>query len=582
MRIANCSGFYGDRLSAALEQVEGGDIDVLCGDYLAELTMSLLVRDRMRDSSLGYARTFLLQLRQVLAPCLDRGVRIVVNAGGLNPEGLAAAARELATELGLSPSIAWVEGDAVQAQVGRWMAAGRPLAHLDTGQALASSGGMPISANAYLGCWPIVQALEAGADLVITGRCTDAAVVMAPAAWRYGWKRDDYDALAGALVAGHIIECGAQATGGNHPFYERVPGLGRVGFPIAEIAADGSSIITKHDNTAGLVDVDSVTAQLLYEIGSPHYVSPDVIADFGSVSVTQHAPDQVAVAPVRGLTPPQTLKVGLNVTAGFRNQVKVLLGGPKLRDKANRVSEAFWVAVGGKDRFLDTREELIGGSENPETPTDALGVLLLSARAETKDAVARSFTSAAVEMALGSVPGLTLLDPPSSPRPCIQFWPVAVDRDEVPVVVHVDNKATPFERTPLRGAGRPQVSPIVVGNYTPVSCRNAPLGEVAAARSGDKAGKVNIGIWVTEDDRMPWLLHTVTEAQVAAWLDVSIDRVDVYPLPNLRAVNVVVHHWLGLGVGASLAADAQGKCLAEFIRTRLVGIPEAWAVVGED
>ena len=434
MRIANCSGFYGDRLSAALEQVEGGAIDVLCGDYLAELTMALLVRDRMRDPSLGYARTFLLQLRQVLAPCLQKGVRIVVNAGGLNPKGLAAAAREVATELGLTPSIAWVEGDGVHPRVGEWMASGRTLAHLDTGQTLASSGGMPISANAYLGCWPIVQALESGADLVITGRCTDAAVVMAPAAWRHGWKRDDYDALAGALVAGHIIECGAQATGGNHPFYERVSGLGRVGFPIAEIAADGSSIITKHPGSEGLVDVDSVTAQLLYEIGSPHYVSPDVIADFGSVSVTQRAPNEVAVGPVRGLTPPQTLKVGLNVTAGFRNQVKVLVGGPKLRDKADRVSKAFWQAVGGRDRFVDTRQELIGGSETPETPTDALGVLLLSARSESKDDVGRRFTSAAVELALASVPGLTLLDPPGAPRPCIQFWPIAVDRDEIPEI----------------------------------------------------------------------------------------------------------------------------------------------------
>jgi hypothetical protein len=460
------------------------------------------------------------------------------------------------------------------------MAAGRTLAHLDTGQALASSGGMPISANAYLGCWPIVQALKAGADLVITGRCTDAAVVMAPAAWRHGWKRDDYDALAGALVAGHIIECGAQATGGNHPFYERVPGLGRVGFPIAEIAADGSSVITKHPGTLGLVDVDSVTAQLLYEIGSPQYISPDVIADFGSVSVSQKGPNEVAIAPVRGLTPPQTLKVGLNVTAGYRNQVKVLLGGPKLRDKADRVAQAFWEAVGGTDRFVDSREELIGGSETPETPTDALGVLLLSARAESKDDVGRRFTSAAVELALASVPGLTLLDPPGAPRPCIQFWPIAVDRDEIPVVVHVDGRATPVPASLLRSVDMPEALPTFVTDYTPGPCRTAPLGEVAAARSGDKAGNVNIGIWMTEDGRMSWLLHTVTEDQVARWLDVTPERVKVYPLPNLRAVNVVVQGWLGLGVGASLAADAQGKCLAEFIRTRPVAIPEDWPVVG--
>ena len=264
LRIANCSGFFGDRVEAAREMVEGGPIDVLTGDYLAELTMAILLRQRMRDPDSGYVRTFLSQLEDVLGTCMDRGIRIVTNAGGLNPDGLATAVGELADRLGLSVKVASVAGDDLMPRLGEL---GGDLTHLDTGETPAQSGVDLVTANAYLGGWGITDALAAGANVVVTGRVSDASLVTGPAAWHFDWNRDDWDSLAGAVVAGHVIECGAQATGGNYSFFAEVPNLLHPGFPIAEVHRDGSSVITKHPGTGGIVSVGTVTAQLLYEIG---------------------------------------------------------------------------------------------------------------------------------------------------------------------------------------------------------------------------------------------------------------------------------------------------------------------------
>ncbi|MGH3183576.1 MAG: acyclic terpene utilization AtuA family protein, partial [Streptosporangiaceae bacterium] len=271
LRIANCSGFFGDRLAAPRELLDGGPIDVLTGDYLAELTMLILWKSRQRDPTLGYARTFYRQMEDVLGTCIDRNVKVVANAGGLNPAGLAQRLRELAAKLGIDVAVAHVEGDDILDRLGPLQAAGDPLAHLDTGRPLAEAGSEAVSANAYLGGFGIAEALAGGADVVVTGRVTDASLVVGPAAWRFGWSRTDWDRLAGAVVVGHVIECGTQATGGNYSFFGEVPGLEHPGFPIAEVAEDGSAVITKHPRTGGLVSVGTVTAQLLYEIGAPLY-----------------------------------------------------------------------------------------------------------------------------------------------------------------------------------------------------------------------------------------------------------------------------------------------------------------------
>ncbi|MCX7621876.1 MAG: DUF1446 domain-containing protein, partial [Acidimicrobiales bacterium] len=325
LRIANCSGFYGDRLSAAREMVEGGPIDVLTGDWLAELTMLILAKDQLKDPAGGYAKTFLTQMEDVLATCAERGIKVVSNAGGLNPAGCAAAVRDLAQRLGVDIRVAHVEGDNLIDRLGELKAAGHDLTNLDTGEKFDELGVKPIAANAYLGAWGIVEALSRGADIVITGRVTDAAVTVGPAAWYFGWDRSDWDELAGAVVAGHIIECGTQCTGGNFAFFQEVPGIEHLGFPIAEIRSDGSSVITKHPGTGGLVSVDTVTAQLLYEIQGLEYYNPDATVRLNSIRLTQEGPDRVLVHGVRGLPGPDQVKVAVNYLGGHRNSMTFVL-----------------------------------------------------------------------------------------------------------------------------------------------------------------------------------------------------------------------------------------------------------------
>ena len=357
--IANCSGFFGDRLSAAKEMVTGGPIDFLTGDYLAELTMAILFRSKMKDPNGGYVPTFLRQMEQVMGECMDRKIRIVSNAGGLNPKGLAAELQKIADTLGLKPRIAYIEGDDLMPRLAELQAAGEPFTHLDKGIPLTASKAVTISANAYLGCWGIVKALAEGADIVVGGRIADASVVVGPAAFWFGWKQDDWDRIAGASTAGHIIECGAQATGGNFSFIREVPDFRRVGFPLAEIHDDGSFVITKHPGTGGLVSVDTVKAQLLYEISEPRYLTPDAVARFDTIGIFQEGPDRVGVSGVRGEPPTPTAKVCINTMAGYRNSMTVILTGLDIEDKARILEEALFDAIGGRDQFQVCEVQLI-------------------------------------------------------------------------------------------------------------------------------------------------------------------------------------------------------------------------------
>ena len=345
LRIANCSGFYGDRMAAAREMVEGGPIDVLTGDYLAELTLMILLKDRLRDPDLGYARTFLRQLEEVAVACKERGIRIVVNAGGLNPAGCARAARALYDRLGVRAAVAHIEGDDLMPSLAALQARGEPFTHLDKRVPLSSLREPVLSANAYLGGWGIAAALERGADLVICPRVTDAALALGPAAWKFGWARDDWDRLAAGVVAGHVIECGAQCTGGNYSFFREVPGLEYPGFPVAEMYPDGSFVVTKHPGTGGLVSVGTVTAQLLYEIAGAEYPNPDVTARFDTIRLAQEGPDRVRVSGVRGEPPPPTTKICINHFGGYKNSMTFVLTGLDLEDKARLAEETFWTLV---------------------------------------------------------------------------------------------------------------------------------------------------------------------------------------------------------------------------------------------
>jgi hypothetical protein len=577
VRIANCSGFYGDRLAAAREMVEGGPIDVLTGDYLAELTMLILWKARRKDDTAGYARTFLTQLEEVLGTCLDRGIKIVTNAGGLNPLGLADEVGKLAATLGLSPKVAAITGDDLLDRLPELQAAGVDLAHLDTGRTLAEAGVRPISANAYLGGWGIAAALDAGADVVVAPRVTDASLVVGPAAWWHGWAREEWDALAGAVAAGHVIECGPQATGGNYSFLDEIADRRYPGFPIAEVAADGSSVITKHEGTGGLVSVGTVTAQLLYEIAEPAYLNPDVVAHFDTIELSADGSDRVLISGTKGSPPPDTLKVALNYLGGHRNTMTLVLTGLDVEAKAAWARELLGDLLGGWDTFDDADIRLLR-FDTPDAPTNEQATAHL--RITVKDAdpakVGRRFSDATMALALGGYAGFHTTTPPSSESAYGVYWPALVPAAVVEHVVHLPEGTTATvphsPSSAIRATSAPE-APAEVARSAGETVR-VPLGTVAGARSGDKGGNANIGLWARDDAAYAWLSAEITPDRVRELLPEAAGlEVRVFALPNLRAVNVVVVGLLGEGVASSTRPDPQAKGLGEYLRSRLVSVP---------
>ncbi|MBA2894828.1 acyclic terpene utilization AtuA family protein [Nonomuraea soli] len=546
LRIANCSGFYGDRLSAAREMVEGGPIDVLTGDWLAELTMLILAGNRLKGRP-GYAPTFVKQMEQVLGTCLERGIKVVSNAGGLDPAGCA----EAVAKLGFGARIACVTGDDL---TGRDL----DLTNADTGEPLDAA---PLTANAYLGGRPIAAALEAGADVVITGRVTDAALVTGPGIWWYGWQPGDLDALAGSVVAGHILECGCQATGGNYSFFTEIPDLAHCGFPLAELHADGSSVITKHPGTGGRVSVGTVTAQLLYEIGSPRYPGPDVVARFDTIELADDGPDRVRVSGVRGEAPPATLKVAVNHLGGYRNTMTLMVTGLDQEAKARLAEEAIWARV-PRESF-----ERVDVSFDPP-------LLRITVMSPDKAVAGRRFSSAVVETGLASFPGFYGLTPPGDASPYGIYWPVLVPAADVHPVIHLDGVPVAYEGPAPPPSGEAPVPAHVPVPGGPSPTVRAALGTVIGARSGDKGGNANLGVWVRQPAHYAWLAEALTTEGLKRLLPhLEPYRIDRYELPNLHAVNFVVHGLLGRGVAASPRLDPQAKALGEELRAQVADVP---------
>jgi Acyclic terpene utilisation family protein AtuA len=628
LRIANCSGFYGDRRSAPKELLEGGPIDVLTGDYLAELTMLILWRSRGRDPAKGYATSFLAQMEECLGLATDKGVKVVANAGGLNPAGLAAELRALAERLGLDVSVAHVEGDDLLGRLDDLQAVGEPLAHLDTRVPLAEAGMAPVTANAYLGAWGIVAALEAGADVVVCGRVTDASLVVGPAAWHFGWAVDDWDRLAGAVVAGHVLECGTQATGGNYAFLRELPDTRPPGFPIAEVGADGSAVVTKHPGTGGLVSVGTVTAQLLYEIAGPAYENPDVVARFDTVRVEQVGPDRVRLHGTRGEPAPDRLKVAINYLGGFRNSMSFVLTGLDVETKAAIAEAALFERLGGRARFHSAETRLVGRpATDPATAEEAVAELRVTVKDPDPSKVGRAFSDAAIELALASYPGCYTTTPPADATPYGVYWPALVRADLVEhLVVLPDGRRLPIkpplvgpvpgppvaapgppppaldrsrdvpappgplpgppvgERSPPgSGARRPVHRPnpggggagsVVHSPPTRGSTVRAPLGTVFGARSGDKGGNANVGVWARNEAAYRFLNGFLTVERFRELIP-EARRLDVHrhALPNLLAVNFVVVGLLGEGVSSSTRIDPQAKGLGEWLRARVVDLP---------
>jgi acyclic terpene utilization AtuA family protein len=582
LRIANCSGFFGDRVSAAREMVEGGPIDVLTGDWLAELTMYILHKTRSRSG--GYARTFLREMEEVLPTCIERGITVVSNAGGLDPEGLADAVRELAARQGVAVRVASVSGDDITAHIGELRAGGERFVNLDTGEPLPDVASV-VTANAYLRARPIADALAAGAQVVVTGRATDAALVVGPALHAFGWADGDLDAIAGAVVAGHVIECGAQCCGGNYAFFEEIPGRERIGFPIAEMDDDGSSVITKHPGTGGAVTVGTVTAQLLYEIGGPRYLSPDAVARFDSIALSQEGPDRVRIAGVRGETPPPTLKVTANLDAGWRNSMTLALTGAQVEEKARFAAGAVWAGIpGGRSAFAESSEDLSG-----DLTGAGMAYLRLAVRGDDEHAVGRAFSGAVVETSLSSYPGTFFTSAPSAAQGVARYWPTTMSAAAVRPRVLCEGEevasSAPAPVATLGTMGHPDpeksgnglsTAPAAGGDVPDGDLVRVPLHVLVGARSGDKGGDANVGVWADDDRVATWLQRSLTTDAFKTLLpEAAPFEVERHPLPNLRAVNFVVRGILGWGVASNLRLDTQAKGLGELLRSRHVEVPRS-------
>ena len=541
------------------EMLVGGELDYLTGDYLAELTMLILGRDRMKHPERGYAKTFLTQLEECLGLAQERGVRIVANAGGLNPAGLADAVRTLAQRLGVPLRVAHVDGDDLSARTEE-LGLGKPL-----------------TANAYLGAWGIVDCLNDGADVVVTGRVTDASVTVGPAAAHFGWGRTDYDRLAGAVVAGHVIECGVQATGGNFSFFTEIPafpGLLHAGFPLAEISPDGSSVITKHPGTGGLVSVDTVTAQLLYEITGARYANPDATARMDSIELSPDGADRVRISGVTGEPPPPTYKVSLNSIGGFRNATTFVLTGLDIDAKADLVRRQLESALSVKPAEL---QWTLARTDHADADTEEAASALLRCVVRDPDPanVGRQFSSAAVELALASYPGFTVTAPPGDGQVYGVYTPGYVDAEKVPhIAEHADGTRVDIPCATDTLELQPAAVPSLPQPLDDGPTQRVPLGRIAGARSGDKGGSANVGVWVRTDEQWRWLANTLTVELLQELLPETAGLpVTRHLLPNLRAVNFVIEEILGQGVAYQARFDPQAKGLGEWLRSRHVDIP---------
>jgi hypothetical protein len=585
VRIGCASAFWGDSSAGVEQLVRAGEIDFLVFDYLAEITMSLLARARARKPELGYVPDFVEAIAPLLPAIKEKGIRIVSNAGGINPQAAAAALRRKAEEAGIALAIAVVTGDDLTSRADEIRAAG--VTEMFSGAAMPEK---LATMNAYLGAQPIALALDRGADVVITGRCVDSAVVLGPMVHAFGWSWTDYDKLAQGSLAGHLLECAAQVTGGLFTDWRDVPGWDDMGMPIAACSADGSFVITKPPGTGGLIVPLSVCEQMLYEIGDPAaYILPDVVCDFRHVTMSVCGTDQVRVTGARGRPPTPTLKVSATWHDGYRVIGTLTIGGYEAAAKAERTGEAILARVRrllsarGIPYFSETSIEVLG-SESMYGPwrrapaKDSREVVLkIGARHRDQQALemlAREIFPPGSSMAQG-ITGLFAGRP--SVQPVLRLFSFLWPKQKMVQIVHFGGEdiAVPFAPSqPLSQPAAVPVAPKPAG----VADATVPLIALAVGRSGDKGNSANIGLIARKADYLPWIRAALTEDVVRNWFThLGVSRVERFELPGMSAFNFLMHDALGGGGVASLRVDAQGKAYAQMLMDYPIPVPAALA-----
>lgn len=584
IKIANCSGYYGDKLSAAKELVDGGPIDVLTGDYLAELTMAILYGQKIqRGEDKGYVGTFLKQIKDVAASCKEKNIKIVSNAGGLNPSSMAHEIEQILNDLSVDLKVAYIDGDDLMPRMSELQENGESFINIEKEIALYESGCNPLTANAYLGAWGIKEALDNNADIVVCPRVTDAAVVIGPAAWKFNWQRDDYDSLAGALAAGHIIECGCQATGGNYAFFKEIKSFDNVGYPIAEIQKDGSFYITKHPGTGGLVSKGTVTAQLLYEISSPAYINPDVVAHFDTLKIKDIEKDRVYVSGCRGSSPPKDHKVCINLSSGFRNGMEIILTGLDIEEKAKVFTNTLFNSVGGKEQFDEVSIKLHRtDKDDAKTNEEAMASLAISVKSKDPDLVGRLFSAKIIELALSNIPGFFAQGSVKSSGPVIKYWPALINSKYIKEIVHIDGKnieVIPTSQLNLEDIYY-QKEPIKIEKIDIKDEKEIYFGEIFGTRSGDKGGCANLGVWAKNSQTFSFLYNFLTIDRLKDLLpDLREFKIERYELSNIESLNFYIYDILQDGVSSNDRKDGQAKSLGEYLRAKKIKVPQS--IIGD-
>ena len=584
IKIANCSGYYGDKLSAAKELVDGGPIDVLTGDYLAELTMAILYGQKIqRGEDKGYVGTFLKQIKDVAASCKEKNIKIVSNAGGLNPRSMAHEIEQILNDLSIDLKVAYIDGDDLMPRMSELQENGESFINIEKEIALAESDCDPLTANAYLGAWGIKEALDNNADIVVCPRVTDAAVVIGPAAWKFNWQRNDYDSLAGALAAGHIIECGCQATGGNYAFFKEIKSFDNVGYPIAEIQKDGSFYITKHPGTGGLVSKGTVTAQLLYEISSPAYINPDVVAHFDTLKIKDIEKDRVYVSGCRGSSPPKDHKVCINLSSGFRNGMEIILTGLDIEEKAKVFTNTLFNSVGGKEQFDEVSIKLHRTDKHDaKTNEEAMASLAISVKSKDPDLVGRLFSAKIIELALSNIPGFFAQGGVKSSGPVIKYWPALINSKYIKEIVHIDGKnieVIPTSQLNLEDIYY-QKEPIKIEKIDIKDEKEIYFGEIFGTRSGDKGGCANLGVWAKNSQTFSFLYNFLTIDRLKDLLpDLREFKIERYELSNIKSLNFYIYDILQDGVSSNDRKDGQAKSLGEYLRAKKIKVPQS--IIGD-